>query len=73
MVAQILSKCSIFQFSLEFVFIPFKHMLEWMDNEEDLDCHLRKVRNNDGQCQHVRDIFVNSIIHKPVQLKNSML
>ena len=44
-------------------------MLEWVENEENLEFKLRVVKNSEGDYSHVQDIFINNVIYRPVELE----
>ena len=50
---KLLSHGERFMFSHDFIHIPLKHMLAWIDNEEDLEFKLRVVKTSDGVYDHV--------------------
>ena len=49
MARKLLSQGERFQFSHNFVNIPLKHLLEWLDHEENLEFKLKVVKNSDDQ------------------------
>ena len=61
MAAKLLADESIFSFSHEFKSIPLKHLIEWSEGTEHLDFKLRKVKNGDGNYDHVQDTFIKNI------------
>ena len=59
-----------FSFSHEFTTIPTRHLIDWCDgNTEELNFRLRKVKNDDGEYDHVCDYFINNIIYRPTDLE----
>ena len=68
MARKLLSSGGRFKFSHDFMYIPLKHLLEWHDKVEHLEFSLKKVKNIDGQWEHVQDFFVNNYIYRPVEL-----
>ena len=55
MARKLLSTGSRFRFSHDFMHIPLKHLLEWHDKIEHLEFSLRKVKDIDGQWEHIQD------------------
>ena len=71
MAKKLLSHGSRFQFSHEFMNISLVHLLQWINDEEDLEYRLRKVKKtgvNGYEC--VMDLFINNIIYRPVELED---
>ena len=68
MAGKLLSQESRFQFSHDFLNIPLKHLLSWVDGEDNLEFKLRTVVNQDGDKTHIHDMFVNNIIYRPAEL-----
>ena len=69
MAAKLLTDGERFKFSHEFTAIPLKHLLEWLNGEEELEFKLRKVKKEDGKYEHIHDMFINNIIYRPVELE----
>ena len=49
MAAKLLADGERFTFSHEFTAIPLKHLLEWLNGEEELEFKLRKINIEDGK------------------------
>ena len=64
MASKLLSHGERFQFSHDFMTIPLKHLLQWLDHEENLDFKLRIVKNSDNEYKHVQDMFINNVIYR---------
>ena len=47
-----------------------KHLLEWLNGEEELEFKLRKIKIEDGKYEHIHDMFINNIIYRPVELEH---
>ena len=73
MAAKLLADGERFKFSHEFVAIPLKHLLQWLNGEEQLEFKLRKVKTDEGVYEHVQDMFINNMIYRPVELEPGML
>ena len=69
MAAKLLANGERFKFSHEFTAIPLKHLLEWLNGEEELEFKLRKVKKEDRKYEHIHDMFINNIIYRPVELE----
>ena len=69
MARKLLSHGERFMFSHDFIHIQVKHMLAWIDNEEDLEFKLRVVKNSDCVYDHVQDLYINNVIYRPVELE----
>ena len=71
MAKKLLSHGSRFQFSHEFMNISLVHLLQWINDEEDLEYRLRKVKKTDvNGYECVMDLFINNIIYRPVELED---
>ena len=70
MAAKLLADGERFMFSHEFVAIPLKHLIDWLNGEEHLDFKLRKVKIDEGKYEHVQDMFINNLIYRPVELEH---
>ena len=57
MTAKLLADESRFSFPHEFTAIPLKNLIECSEGIEHLDFKLRKVKNGDGNYDHVQDTF----------------
>ena len=70
MSAKLLADGERFNFSHDFMSIPLKHMIQWLDGEENLEFKLRKVKIDEGVYEHIQDMFINNIIYRPVELEH---
>ena len=68
MARKLLSHGSRFTFSHDFLNIPLKHLIDWVNNQ-DLEFKLKVVKNSDGDYEHVQDMFINNIIYRPLELE----
>ena len=70
MARKLLSHGQRFQFSHDFINIPLKHLLQWLDDNCHLDFKLKLVKTGDDTYEHVQDFFINNIIYRPVELEH---
>ena len=70
MARKLLSHGQRFQFSHDFINIPLKHLLQWLDDNCHLDFKLKLVQTGDDTYEHVQDFFINNIIYRPVELEH---
>ena len=61
MAAKLLHDGERFRFSHEFKSIPLKHLIDWLNEEEQLDFKLRRVKIDEGKYEHVQDMFINNM------------
>ena len=70
MAAKLLADGERFKFSHDFVANLLKHLIEWLNGEEQLEFKLRKVKIDEGVYEHVQDMFINNMIYRPVELEH---
>ena len=70
MARKLLANGTRFLFSHDFMNIPLKHLLEWLNYKENLEFKLKVVKNSDDEYQHVQDMFINNIIYRPIELEH---
>ena len=67
---KLLERGSRFSFSHETISIPLKHLLQWLNGDENLEFKLRKTKNSDGEYSHVQDMYINNMIYRPTELEH---
>ena len=68
---KLLSQGSRFKFSHEFMNISLHHLLQWIEDEVNLEFKLRRVKKSDTKYECVMDIFINIMIYRPIELGNT--
>ena len=66
----VLGSTTIFRFSHDFIAIPLKHLVEWLNGEKYLEFKLRKVMVEESIYQHVQYTFMNNMIYRHVELEH---
>ena len=67
---KLLERATRFRLSHEFMNIPLRHLLQWLNGDDNLEFKLRRTKNSDGLYSHIQDMYINNMIYRPTELEH---